>query len=219
MKTFILLEKSSQRSLPKEYQSDDNRFAEHLVEYFLKKYTKAQDKVIDIFAGLGTTLFVAEALGRIPFGIEYDQQRVEYIRSNISSQSTIILGDALDLTSMNLPKMDFAITSPPYMHKDEILDPLSGYSTKGDYKSYLNRLKKIFAQLKTIMNEGAFLVIEVSNLKGEEITTLAWDIAKRISKVLHFHGELIVGWQGENTGNGTYGYGYDHSYCLVFQKK
>ncbi len=218
MKTFILLDKDTKRKLPKEFQSDDNRFTENLVEYFLKRYTKAHDKVIDIFAGLGTTLFVAEALGRIPFGIEYDERRVEYVDLRKTTKSTIIHGDAYQLNSYHLPEMDFVITSPPYMHKDEDQNPLTAYSTRGDYQSYLNGLQEIFTRLKTILKTGAHVVIEVSNLKGKEVTTLAWDIAKKISHVLHFHGELIVGWQGKNTGDGTYGYGYDHSYCLVFQK-
>ncbi len=214
----MLLDKNNKRMLPKEFQSDDNRFPESLVEYFLNKYTKTQDRVIDIFVGLGTTLFVAESLDRVPYGIEYVEKRVEYVRTIIGPKNTIIHGDALELSSFDLPEMDFAITSPPYMHKNQDQNPLTAYSTKGDYQSYLMGLLEIFTQLKTILKIGAYVIIEVSNLKGKEVTTLAWDIAKRISKVLHFHGELIIGWQGENTGDGTYGYGYDHSYCLVFQK-
>ena len=41
--------------------------------------------------------------------------------------------------------------------------------------------------------------------------TLAWDIAREISKALHFEGEVIIDWN-------HYGYGYTHSYCLIFRK-
>jgi len=55
-------------------------------------------------------------------------------------------------------------------------------------------------------------VIEVANLKDARgVTTLAWDIGTAVSTVLHFEGEIIVSWD-------TYGYSYDHSYCLVFSK-
>ena len=68
----------------------------------------------------------------------------------------------------------------------------------------------IFEQLKQKMAPGAKVVIEAANLKHEDIvTTLAWDIADEVSKVLHFEGELIVCWD-------SYGPGYDHSYCLIF---
>lgn len=55
-------------------------------------------------------------------------------------------------------------------------------------------------------------MIEVANLKDARgVTTLAWDIGTAVSTVLHFEGEIIVSWD-------TYGYSYDHSYCLVFSK-
>ena len=65
MKTFIILNKTNRRVLPEKFQSDDNRNPENLVEYFLEQYTKKGDTIIDIFAGLGTMLFVAEELERL----------------------------------------------------------------------------------------------------------------------------------------------------------
>lgn len=63
-----------------------------------------------------------------------------------------------------------------------------------------------------MMKPNAHAVIEVANLKlWDGLTTLAWDIAKTVSQVLRFEGEFVVGWD-------TYGFGYDHSYCLVFAK-
>ena len=62
--------------------------------------------------------------------------------------------------------------------------------------------------------------IEVANLKRNGITTLAWDVGKEISKIFQFQGEIIVGRENEVNlcENGNYGFGYDHSYCLVFKK-
>jgi hypothetical protein len=61
------------------------------------------------------------------------------------------------------------------------------------------------------MKPNARVVLEVSNLQGPTgVTTLAWDVARSIGEVLHFEGEVVVGWD-------SYGYGYDHSYCLIFR--
>ena len=70
------------------------------------------------------------------------------------------------------------------------------------------------------MKENSHIVIEVSNLKRKRVTTLAWDIAKKISEILVFEGELVVGWKSDTpqNDNGSYGYGYDHSYCLIYKK-
>jgi hypothetical protein len=60
------------------------------------------------------------------------------------------------------------------------------------------------------MKPAGQVVIEVSNLKIDgRLTTLAWDLASEVSRVLHFEGEIIACWD-------EYGYGYDHSYCLVY---
>lgn len=221
MATFITFQNKQKKKLPKEFRLDDNRNPESLVKYFLEKYTKKKDVVLDIFAGLGTTCFVAEKLGRIPFGIEYDGKRAAYIKSHLRHKENIINGDALKLLSYKLPPCDFCFTSPPYMSKYDKENPFTACTTKGDYQRYLADIRKIYSQLKKLLRPHAYAVIEVSNLKGKEVTTLAWDIAREVSKVLHFEGELVVGWKGKGGYGfgGTYGYGYDHSYCLVFNNR
>jgi hypothetical protein len=52
------------------------------------------------------------------------------------------------------------------------------------------------------------------NARGVSVAaylTLAWDIARALSDVLRFNGEVVSTWQE------SYGFGYDHSYCLIFQ--
>jgi hypothetical protein len=62
------------------------------------------------------------------------------------------------------------------------------------------------------MNSSGHVVIEASNLKkAGQVTTLAWDIAHEVARIFHFEGETIICWD-------EYGYGYNHSYCLVFSK-
>jgi DNA modification methylase len=45
-------------------------FSSSLVKYFLNKYSNEPGKVLDPFAGVGTTLFAGQALGWEPYGIE-----------------------------------------------------------------------------------------------------------------------------------------------------
>jgi len=228
MPTIISLSKINKRSLPKDLQSDDNRFSDELVEYFLEKYTRKNDTVLDPFAGFGTTLFSAAAMGRKAIGIEYDHKRYSYIKEHIEGQNLkdleIIEGDALKIEDYSLPEIDFSITSPPYMNKDDPEFPLTAYTTKGNYRDYIKGIREVYRQINKALKKESYAVVEVANLKkkqnyGDEITTLAWDIGLEISEVMHFVGEIIVSWVGEDTGRGIYGYGYDHSYCLVFQQK
>ena len=100
------------------------------------------------------------------------------------------------------------------MNQDDEEDPFSGYKEKGKgYPAYLNNIQKISLQLKVLMKTSGKVVIEIANLKNNgKVTTLAWDVAREISKTFHFDGEVIVCWD-------KYGYGYDHSYCLVYSVK
>jgi DNA modification methylase len=213
MRTFLRLKNQQQHKLPAEFQHDDLRYTEELVAHFLRQYTHPGDTVLDPFAGYGTTLLVAEAMGRVPYGIEIDTRRAGYIRSQLQNSDGLIHGDTRQLLSYQLPPIAFSITSPPYMAAADLEDPFTNYHTVGaGYAAYLQQIEQIYANIKQLLKPNARAVLEVSNLKDEHgITTLAWDIARAVSNVLVFEGEVIIGWD-------HYGYGYDHSYCLVFRK-
>lgn len=215
MKTYLALKNEHKLQLPEAFRGDDVRFTERLVEHFLQEFTKIGDIVFDPFMGYGTTLAVAEAMGRLGFGVEFDEKRWQYAQSILRYPERALHGDSTRLQSLHLPNFDFSITSPPYMGKHHKENPFTAYSTEGrGYEGYLDDLRNIYVQIGQKMNRSAHAIIEVSNLKHEDgrLTTLAWDIAREVSKVLPFVGEVVITWDD------TYGYGYDHSYCLVFAK-
>ena len=213
MRTFLQLPHVHTRALPAAFHHDDVRYTDALVAHFLREFTREQQVVFDPFAGFGTTLIMAEALGRVAYGLEYDQQRVAYIQSQVQQPDHVLQGDARYLLSYGLPRFDFSMTSPPYMQHNDTHNPLTAYTTlDADYGVYLQDLRTIYAQMAHLMQQDAHIVVEVANLKGATgITTLAWDVASVLAEVLTFQGEVVVGWD-------TYGYGYDHSYCLIFTK-
>lgn len=212
MRTYLTMKKSHDSELPEQFRDDDVRYTRELVRHFLDVYTKPGDVVLDPFAGFGTTLLVAEAMRRIPYGIEYDQQRAAFIRTVLQKYSEhLICGDARRLASYELPLIDFSMTSPPYMTSQSRHNPLTAYQTlDGNYRQYLQEIRDVYQQLTGKLKPGAHVVLEVANLKHEQGTTpLAWHIAEQVSGVLRFEGEIVVCWD-------EYGYGYDHSYCLIF---
>ena len=81
MRSFLRMKNRQARKLPPEFRSQDVRYPDELVATFLQHYTKPGDVVLDPFAGYGTTLLVAEAMDRVPLGVEYDEARAAYIRS------------------------------------------------------------------------------------------------------------------------------------------
>jgi len=213
MKTYLTLKSEHEVQLPHEFLKDDVRYTGALVEYFIEQCTEPGDIVFDPFMGFGTTLRVAEAMGRTAYGVELDENRWRYVQSIVKHPDRALLGDSTNLNDLSLPRFHFSMTSPPYMGKNHTENPFTAYSRPGrGYQQYLSDLKEVYLQIKDRMHANGRAVIEVSNLKHEDgsITTLAWDIATQISQVLKFEGEVIVAWDP------TYGYGYDHSYCLLF---
>lgn len=211
MKTVIRLRNQDREPLPEGFSGPDVRYTKALVAAFLEEHTQAGDVVLDPFAGFGTTLVVAEAIGREGWGVELDPARAAFAQSQMRHPERLIVGDTRRLAEYRIPQIDLSMTSPPYMHATDSENPLNGRA--GAYAKYLQELGLIYQQIGGRMRPGGHAVIEVSNLKRDErVTTLAWDIAREVGKALAFQGEVIAAWDD------GYGYGYDHSYCLIFQK-
>jgi DNA modification methylase len=214
--TYLHFSNEFDEQLPAQFRLHDVRYTPGLVRYFINTYTQTGDVVLDPFAGFGTTLKVAKELGRRPYGVEIHQDRVEYMQSLGLDQ--VIHGDIRRVNLKELPAIDFLMTSPPYMGLEDEADALTGYQYQGKYEQYLQTLCQIFKRLKSRFKPHAIIVVEISNLKQQHsLTTLAWDVGNILSEILEFLGEVIICWEREDRSSGSYGYGYDHSYCLVFQ--
>jgi SAM-dependent methyltransferase len=213
VQTWLQLPRGNKVVLPSRFRREDVRCADALVEHFLKEFTTAGQAVFDPFAGYGTSLLIAEEMGRLGYGIEYSPQKARYVHGLLEHQERLIHGDSRRLLEYDLPPFDLCLTSPPYTNRSDPENPFVDYRLKGfDYPSYLVEIGHIFSQVAQKLNPSGHAVIEVANLKKKgEVTTLAWDVAREVSKVLRFEGETVICWD-------EYGYGYNHSYCLVFSK-
>ncbi len=212
--TWLQFTRGNKTVLPSRFQQEDVRASDNMVEHFIREFTHEGQVVFDPFAGFGTTLLIAEELGRAGYGIEYSKPKVEYVRGVLKHPGRLIEGDSRDLLQYDLPAIDLCFTSPPYTNEKDDENPFVDYRQKGfEYPSYSSEMGKIFSQIAQKLNPAGHVVIEAANLKKQgHVTTLAWDIAREISSILHFEGEIMIGWD-------RYGYGYNHSYCLVFSKQ
>jgi tRNA G10 N-methylase Trm11 len=210
--TAISFDRGNQAALPDRFADDDVRFSEELVGFFVERLTDPGDAVLDPFAGFGTTVVVAESLGREAFGVEFDAERATFVRSRMRAPDRLFTGDARELDALPIPAVSLAITSPPYSSPVDKEEALSAYRDPNPgYHRYLADLQRVCRSVGSLMTADGWLVIEAANLRRpDRVDTLAWDIARAVGEVLPFAGEIAVCWKP------TYGYGYDHSYCLVF---
>ena len=212
MKTLIHLANKNDFELPLEFRSEDIRFPESFVRLFLEEYTKPGDVVFDPFAGYGTTLRVAESMQRIGYGTEYDERKVVFARPTLTHPDHLILGDAMNFLDYDIPVIDFSITSPIYVHYPDENPFHTALIHETPYHQYLYDLQTLYRKIQKKLKIGSFVAIELANLRREDmVTPFAFDVGRSLSEVFHFMGEVVVDWEG------GYGYGYDHSYVLLFR--
>jgi DNA modification methylase len=199
-----------------ESADDDVHFPEALVRAVLDEYTSVGDRVLDPFAGFGTTLAVSQRMGREAVGIELLPERVEAIRRRAGPGALVIEGDARHLDDLPVGPIDLCMTSPPYMTSvAHPWNPLNAYQTlDGDYQTYLAELSHTFAAVVRHLRTGGHIVINAGNISHRgTVTPLAWDITRELIGIppLIFVGETYLEWDvppGWLSGD----------YCLVFRK-
>jgi DNA modification methylase len=193
---------------------EDVHFPESLIAAVIDEYTVPGQRVLDPFAGYGTTLVVAERMGREAIGVELLTQRTELIRTRLVGDAEVITGDARNLATLVTGPIDLCVTSPPYMTiSDHPENPLTAYQTMdGNYATYLAELGDIFAQVAALLRPGGHAVVNVANiLTGSTVTPLAWDVARTVAEHLVLRQEVFLCWDQQPAGLGG-------DYCLIFQR-
>ena len=206
-------------------------FPQELPEEFIQFFTRTGQSVLDPFAGTGTTLIAADALGRKSAGIELEPTFMEFASQR--TQSQIHVGDAL--TVLNNPgsiqdqHSDYIFTSPPYMntlgqsrggnpdtrhkYRSERGEPLTyGENEKDlgnldDPEEYIQRMTQIFLAVHRVLKPHRYCTIVLQNLNSNGSTIpIAWKFALALSETgkWDMKGERI--WCQENKKLGIYGY-------------
>ena len=195
--------------------ADDIHFTEALAASVIGHASRPGDLVLDPFAGYGTTVAVAERMGRRAIGIELVPEHLEIARRRTGAGARLILGDARELSRLVGEPVDLVLTSPPYMPSvDHPQNPLTGYRTEdGDYAVYLRELGAIFGQVATLLRPDGSLVVNVGNVVATDgrVTPLASDMASVIDEHMPLLGVTTLQWDEPPAG-------LDGDYLLWFAR-
>ena len=183
---------------------EDVHVLEAVVDHVIERCTKPGDIVLDPFAGFGTTIARAVALGRQALGVELLPERVAYLRRRFP-EAHIVEGDARQLSRVlrstalqfRPASIDLILTSPPYMTAEHHpADPLTGYEdNSGDYGRYLRELGEVAAQCARLIAPGGFVVWNVADIHYREKTTqLIADCARALADHLTLVGITEIRW-------------------------
>jgi tRNA G10 N-methylase Trm11 len=184
----------------------DFRFPGKLAEMVISDFSKKGDWVLDPFCGFGTTLRVAQKLGRNAIGYEIDKRRAEFASKKLVGKNRVFNAHIETIKPADLPRFNLLFTSPPYVTVRLEDDPWG--------KTYFEDMKRIFSTLKAVLDPGANVVVEVSNIRTKDgIRPLAWQLGELLSGIFLFQGEVIR----INKSAVSAGPGYDHSYLLIYK--
>jgi hypothetical protein len=185
------------------------RFPEAVAQHVIERYSRPGDWVLDPFCGFGTTLVVAERLGRQPLGFEVDAGRAAFAASRIANAQHVIHTRAEDVAADPWPPCALLLTSPPY-----------GSFRTGEYDNdpatYLADARRLFSGLMQFLTADATLAVEISQVReGDRTRPLVWQLGSVLSEFLVLQEDLVR----INTASAEAGPGYDHSHVLVFRPR
>ena len=232
-----------EREISPNTQDHPATYSPTMIEDFVKFFTKKGENVLDPFCGIGSTLVACKRTGRIGYGIELNKKYYELsLKRTPEFKKNIFNENAEHIKKLDLPKMAFSISSPPYWNvlnrstKDfKTKRTKNGFDVNyseheedlgnvENYEVFLERTAKIYFDIYDLLKDGGYLVIIVKNVKKEgTLYPLAWDLARILSKKYQLKDEKI--WIQDKVGLAPYGYpaawtsNILHHYCLIFQKK
>jgi DNA modification methylase len=225
--------------------------AGEFIEFFTKKGQNVLDPMAGTGSAIVAALRAGRNGYGIELNPKYAEIAKEIVQAEKTSlgesaaqlSAEIIRGDAAQADQLGLPLMDYVLTSPPYwdmLHakgaqtqkKRRTSSNMDVYYSDDphdvgnihDYEKFLEQLVSIYAGLKSILRERAYLTIIVKNVKkGGKIYPLAWDLGRELGKLYTLKDEKI--WLQDNQRLAPFGLGSAwvsntfHHYCLQFRRE
>ncbi len=225
--------------------------AQDFIEFFTKKGGTVLDPMAGTGSTLIAALRAGRNAWGIELNAKYaeiaaelvSQEQAALAEASAGLSATVIHGDAAKAVSYGIPSesIDYVLTSPPYwdmLHakgaenqkkrrETEALDVVYSDDPHDlgnihDYDAFVALLVEIYAGLKPLLKERAYLTIIVKNVKkGGKIYPLAWDLARELGRVYTLKDEKI--WMQDNQPLAPFGLGSAwvsntfHHYCLQFR--
>jgi DNA modification methylase len=160
----------------------------------------------------------------------------------------VINNDARNVVALwkenSFPPIKFVMTSPPYWNMlwesrggvkssqkqrveegfdEKYSEDFRDIGNINEMSHYLEEMKKIFIEIKKIMQPGGYLMIVLQNIRPKDgiMRPIAWDFASMLSCHFHLRQEFI--WCQDQKFMGICGYpsvyvsNVHHHYCIVVQ--
>jgi DNA modification methylase len=146
-----------------------------------KRFKDLKNQILDYYQN--------EILYKMDEYYEYRQTRHKNSKNSIS-RPILLVGDSEE-TLKTLPEnsIQLAFTSPPYYNART-------YSDYHSYNDYLNKMKRVFTQCNRVIEDGRFLIVNVSPVitkrPGREFESIRYPIHFDFHKILEEAGFYFI---------------------------
>ena len=155
-------------------------FVPQIPYQFIKRFTKANEWVLDPFAGGGTTLIEGRRLDRNIIGFEINSQTYEntkklledskkFLRPDIKSAAHLLCGDSLsidykaELCKFGISKVQLVILHPPYWDIIKFGSNENDLSNAKTLQDFLYKFQSIIKKSVEVLEKGRYLVIVIAD--------------------------------------------------------
>jgi DNA modification methylase len=229
-----------EREVTQKTEDHPATFSPTMISDFIRFFTKPGQTVLDPFVGIGSTLVACDRTNRKGIGIELNPKYADI--AMMRTKQKVIIGNSCKIDEMDLPIIDYSITSPPYWDvlnrstKDfrknrtengydvSYSEEKSDIGNIEDYEAFLAALVEIYKKIYNVLRDKAYITIIVKNIKkGGKLYPLAWDLANCLGDIYTLKDERI--WIQDKIRLAPYGYprawasNILHHYCLIFRKE
>jgi len=223
-------------------------FIPQIPHQLIKRYTKKDDIVLDLFLGGGTTLFECENLNRGFIGFDINDEIISFVNEkmegckktdfdiqncDVSNASDFNDRIAKSLDKLKSDKVQFLIMHPPYMDIVKFTNKKEDLSQISDLTQFVKTFNKVVENgLRYLETNRYFAVVIGDVYKNSEVVPLSFyimDGIKRKFKV-KLKGIVVKNIEGNRGKIGQGGiwryralksdyYIFKHEYIMVFKKE
>lgn len=151
-------------------------FVPQIPHQMMRRYTKAGDWVLDVFAGSGTSLIEGQRLGRNTIGIELQPQVARMARKAIASEpnafdvtSQVVCGDSASIDARKLLRVhgqesaQLVIMHPPYFDIIKFSDDERDLSNAPSVEAFLDTIGRVVDNVAPVLDRGRYLAVVIGD--------------------------------------------------------
>lgn len=223
-------------------------FIPQIPNQLIRRFTKENDLILDVFLGSGTSLYECETLNRKFIGLDINQSMIDYVKKqmleskfkNFSIQNCDVTDNvqtknAIDsgLNQLKEKNTKFILMHPPYLDIVKFTEHTNDLSKISDLNLFSKTFVKVCQNTLPFLDKNRYFALIIGDVyKNGEVVPLSFYLMDAIKR--NFNVKLkgiivknIEGNKGKLGKNGIWTYRainsdyyiFKHEYIFVFKKE